>query len=361
MQLTTERQDLLNLLAKLIPVVNRKNTIPILANIVISADEYLQARATDLDIEVTGSCAATVLQPGETTVNAAMLFDIVKSLPSGALIDMTLADHKLTIKAGRFKTNLATLSVQDYPVMASNEYESEFDIPSAEFKRLFDKTKFAMSTEETRYYLQGVYLHNAGGKMKAVATDGHRLALADYDGHSDAFAGVIVPTKTVMLISGLSDIGDVSLSISETKIRFQHGSTTVVSKVIEGVFPDYTRVIPQNNRNVLIASASVMKSAANRVALVSDERARAVTLTASDAQIAMTVKGANGNDAEEFVDAEYTGDALVIGVNSKYLAECLTLCNGDDVTLKMGNSGDPIIIIPSDDDGVVFVVMPTRV
>ena len=361
MQLTAERQDLLNLLTKLIPVVNRKNTIPILANIVISATDTLQARATDLDIEVTGSCAATVLQPGETTVNAAILFDIVKSLPSGALIDMTLFDHKLTIKAGRFKTNLATLLVQDYPVMASNEYENEFELPSVEFKRLFDKTKFAMSTEETRYYLNGVFFHSADGKMKAVATDGHRLALADYDGHSDEFAGVIVPTKTVMLISGLSDIGDVSLSISETKIRFQHGSTTVVSKVIDGTFPDYIRLIPQNNRNVLIACAAVMKSAANRVALVSDERARAVTLTASDAQIAMTVKGANGNDAEEFVNAEYTGDALVIGVNSKYLAECLTLCNGDDVTLKMGNSGDPIIIIPSDDDAVVFVVMPTRI
>jgi DNA polymerase-3 subunit beta len=361
MQLTTERQDLLNLLAKLIPVVNRKNTIPILANIVLSADEYLKARATDLDIEVTGSCAATVLQPGETTVNAEMLFNIVKSLPSGALIDMTVFNDKLTIKAGRFKTNLATLSVTDYPVMASSEYESEFDMPAAEFKRLFDKTKFAISTEETRYYLNGVYLHNADGKMKAVATDGHRLALAEYGGHSDAFAGVIVPTKTVMLISGLSDIGDVSLSISATKIMFQHGSTTVVSKVIDGTFPDYTRVIPQNNRNVLIASASVMKSAANRVALVSDERARAVALSTSEGQIAMTVKGQNGNDAEEFIDAEYTGDALVIGVNSKYLAECLTLCNGDDVTMKMGNSGDPIIIIPSDDDGVLMVVMPMRV
>lgn len=361
MQLTTERQDLLNLLAKLIPVVNRKNTIPILANIVISADENLQARATDLDIEVTGSCAATVLQPGQTTVNAAMLFDIVKSLPSGALIDMTLADHKLTIKAGRFKTNLATLPVEDYPVMASDEYESEFDMPSAEFKRLFDKSKFAMSTEETRYYLNGVYLHSVDGEMKAVATDGHRLALVKYDWAGDGFAGVIVPTKTVMLISGLSDIGYVSLSISETKIRFRHGSTTVVSKVIEGVFPDYTRVIPQNNRNVLIASASFMKSAANRVALVSDERARSVCLTTSDAQIAMTVKGANGNEAEEYVDAEYTGDELTIGVNSKYLAECLTLCNGDDVTLKMGGVSDPIIINPSDDEGVLFVVMPVRV
>ena len=361
MQLTTERQDLLNLLAKIVPVVNAKNTIPILAHVVLSATDTLQARATDLDIEVTGSCAARVTQSGETTVSASLLFDIVKSLPNGALVDMSLADHKLTIKAGRFTTSLVTLPVLNYPVMATNEYENEFDMPASEFKRLFGKTKFAMSTEETRYYLNGVYLHSADGKMKAVSTDGHRLALAEYAGHTEEFAGVIVPTKTVTMIGATSDIGDVSVSISATKIKFKHGSTTVVSKVIDGTFPDYTRVIPKNNRNVLSASAAVMKSAANRVSLVSSERVRGVKMTTSDGQLMLTVSGSDGNLAEEYVDATYEGDALVIGVNSKYLAECLTLCGGDDVTMKFGGTEDPVIILPSDDEGVLFVVMPLRV
>ena len=361
MQLTTERQDLLNLLTKLIQVVNRKNTIPILANIVMSATDTLQGRATDLDIEITGSCAANVTQQGETTVNAAMLFDIVKSLPAGSLVDITHADHKLTIKAGRFKTTLATLSAADYPVMASNEYANEFDLPAVEFKRLFDKTKGAMSTDDTRYYLNGVYMHHANGVMKTVATDGSRLALAEYTGHTGEFDGVIVPSKTVLLIGGLSDIGGVSVSVSDTKIRFQHGSTTVVSKVVDGVFPNYTTVIPQNNRNVLTASATDMKAAANRVSLVSDERVRAVKFTTGGDQLMLTVGGANGNAAEEYVDATYEGDSIEVGFNSKYVAECLALCNGDDVTIKLGGVGDPAIVLPSDDDGVLFVIMPMRI
>ena len=361
MQLTVERQDLLNLLAKIVPVVNAKNTIPILAHVVLSATDTLQARATDLDIEVTGSCAASVLQPGETTVSAAMLFDIVKSIKAGALIDMELADHKLTVKAGRFKTTLATMAADDYPVMATDQYTSEFDMPSVEFKRLFGKAKFAVSTEEPRYYLNGVYLHHASGAMKAVATDGHRLALVTYDGHSDDFPGVIVPTKTVAMIGGLSDIGDATVSISATKIKFQHGSTTVVSKVIDGTFPDYTRVIPQNNRNVLTASATDMKAAANRVSLVSDERVRAVKFTTGGDQLMLTVGGANGNAAEEYVDAAYEGDPIEVGFNSKYVAECLALCNGDDVVIKLGSPGDPAIVLPSDDDGVLFILMPMRV
>jgi len=361
MQLTAERQDLMTLLAKLIPVVNRKNTIPILANVVISATDTLQMRATDLDIEVTGSCAARVTKTGETTVNAAMLFDIIKALPSGALVEINHADHKLTIKAGRFKTTLATLDAANYPVVASDEYANEFDLPSVEFKRLFDKAKFAMSTEEARYYLNGVYLHHADGAMKTVSTDGHRLALASYDGHSEEFAGVIVPSKTVVLISALSDIGDVSVSISETKIRFQHGSTTVVSKVIDGTFPDYTRVIPQNNRNVLTASASAMKLSSNRVALVATDRIRAVKITVGGDQLVLAVGGENGNMAEDYVDATYEGDAMSIGVNAKYLAECLTLCNGEDVTIKLGGVSDPMILLPSDDKNVLFVCMPMRI
>ena len=361
MQLTIERGDLLALLNKTTPVVSRKSTIPILANIVLTATESLSVRATDLDIEVTGSCPATVTKPGETTVNAAMLADIVKSLPAGALIEITDTSKAIEVKAGRFKTNLATLSASDFPKLATDTYEADFDIPSAQFKRLFDLTKFACSTEETRYYLQGVYLHPADGAMKAVATDGHRMALATYTGHADTFPSVIVPSKTVTLISALSDLGDVSVSISATKIRFQHGSTVVVSKVIDGTFPDYTRVIPAGNRNKLTLSAAFAKSATARVSLVSDERVRAVKLTTGADHVVLSVAGANGNDAEETIGADYEGDAMSIGFNSKYLADVMAMCNGDDVTIMLGGVNDPALIMPSDDDGVKFVVMPMRV
>jgi len=361
MQLTTERNDLLNLLAKVTPIVERRNTFPILANLVITATDIMSVKSTDLDIEVTGSCPANVTTQGAITVNAAMLFDIVKSISSGAIVDMSLDDHKLTIKSGRFKTVLATLEAIDFPVMASNEYESEFEIPSTEFKRLFDIVKVACSTDEAKYYLNGVYLHYVDGIMKAVATDGHRLALAQYEGHKYAFPSVIVPRKTINLISALSDIGDVSVSISDTKIKFHHGSTTVVSKVIDGTFPDYTRVIPRNNQNILTVSAAAMKAASNRVSLVSDERVRAVKFTTGHDQLMMTVKGSDGNAAEEYVDATYEGDPMDIGFNSKYVAECMALFNGDDVVIKLGTPGDPAVLLPSDNPGVVFVLMPCRI
>jgi len=361
MHLTIEKQDLSKLLAKVTAVVEKRNTIPILANVVLSATDTLQARATDLDIEITASAPATVTVQGETTVNAQMLADIVKSLANGALVTLEYADNWLHISAGRFKSKLATMQVRDYPVIATAEYDTEFDIPALELRRVFDKTKFAMSTEEARYYLQGVYLHHADGVMKAVATDGHRLALAEYAGHTAEFPGVIVPRKTVMLIIQAAELGDVSVGVSSTKIKVQAGSTVIVSKVIDGTFPDYTRVIPKQNNNKATVNAAELKAAASRVALVSSERARLVKFDLSAAGLALSVKGSNGDEATDEVAADYDGEPLQIGFNVAYLAEAMAQCNGDEVMIALNGPSDPGVFRPSDDAGVLFVLMPVRV
>lgn len=361
MHLTIEKQDLSKLLAKVTAVVEKRNTIPILANVVLYATDCLQAMATDLDIEITASAPATVTTPGETTVSAQMLADIVKSLANGALVTLEYADNWLHISAGRFKSKLATMHVRDYPVIATSEYDVNFDIPAMELKRLFDKTKFAMSTEEARYYLQGVYLHHADGKMKTVATDGHRLALAEYAGHNAEFPGVIVPRKSVLLIIQAAELGEVSVGISATKIKVQSGSTVIVSKVIDGAFPDYTRIIPKQNNNKATVAAAELKAASSRVALVSSERARSVKFDLSAAGLALSVKGSNGDEATDEVAADYDGEPLQIGFNVAYLAEALAMCNGDDVLIELNGSGDPGVFRPSDDAGAMFILMPMRV
>lgn len=361
MHLTIEKQDLSKLLAKVTAVVNKRNTIPILANVVLIAGDGLSARATDLDIEVTASAPAQVTTPGETTVSAAMLADLIKSLANGALVTMEYADNWLHISAGRFKSKLATLAVRDYPMIATSKYDTEFDIPSHELRRLFDKTKFAMSTEETRYYLQGVYLHYADGIMKAVTTDGHRMALAEYKSHTTDFPGVIVPSKAVGLIIAACELGDVSVGISATKIKVQAGNTVIVSKVIDGTFPDYTRVIPKGNNNKSTVNAAELKSAASRVAIVSSDRARSVKFDISAGGLSLSVKGSNGDEANDEVAADYTGEPLSIGFNVAYLAEAMAQCNGDEVLIELNGAGDPGVFKPSDDDGVLFVLMPVRI
>ncbi len=279
MKLSIERGTLLKAVSQAQSVVERRNTIPILANVLIEAEgNTVTFRATDLDIEVVDKAPAQVERAGATTVSAVMLHEIVRKLPDGALV--TLSDDsaagRLTVQAGRSHFNLATLPKEDFPVMASSEYASNFSAPAAALRRLFDKSKFAISTEETRYYLNGVYMHVAdgdGGKvLRCVATDGHRLARIDADlpeGAED-MPGVIVPRKTVGELRKLLDDDDmqIAVSVSETKVRFATPDITLTSKVIDGTFPDYTRVIPQGNTRRLEVDARDFAAAVDRVATV---------------------------------------------------------------------------------------------
>jgi DNA polymerase-3 subunit beta len=372
MKFSIERAALLKAVSQAQSVVERRNTIPILANVLIEAEgSDVSFRATDLDIEVVDKAAAQVERAGATTVAATTLHEIVRKLPDGALVSLTAdnAAGRLTVEAGRSNFSLATLPKEDFPVMASSEYASNFSAKAPVLRRLFDKSKFAISTEETRYYLNGVYMHIAesdGGKMlRCVATDGHRLARIDADmpdGATD-LPGVIVPRKTVGELRKLLDDDDmvIAVSVSETKVRFATPQITLTSKVIDGTFPDYTRVIPQGNTRKLEVDAADFARAVDRVATVSSERSRAVKLQLDEDRLVLSVNAPDSGAAEEELAVAYSDEKLEIGFNAKYLLEIASQVDRENAVFMFNSSGDPTLMREGNDTSAVYVVMPMRV
>jgi DNA polymerase-3 subunit beta len=372
MKLSIERATLLKALAQAQSVVERRNTIPILANVLIEAEgNQVSFRATDLDIEVVDRAPAMVERAGATTVSAVMLHEIVRKLPDGALVNLTedSAAGRLTITAGRSTFSLATLPKEDFPVMATSEYSSNFSAKAPELRRLFDKAKFAISTEETRYYLNGVYMHVAqgeGGKvLRCVATDGHRLARIDapLPEGADGMPGVIVPRKTVGELRKLLDDDDatIAVSVSETKVRFATPAITLTSKVIDGTFPDYTRVIPTGNTRKLEVDASEFAKAVDRVATVSSERSRAVKLSLEEDRLILSVNSPDSGAAEEELAVAYGDDRLEIGFNAKYLLEIASQVDRENAVFLFNSAADPTLMREGNDTSAVYVVMPMRV
>jgi len=372
MKISIERSTLLKAVGQAQSVVERRNTIPILANVLIEAEgDSVQFRATDLDIEVVDRAPAMVEKSGATTVAAVMLNEIVRKLPDGALV--TLADNqqpgRLTISAGRSTFALATLPREDFPVMASSDYATNFAAPAPVLRRLFDKSKFAISTEETRYYLNGVYMHVSNGEngpvLRCVATDGHRLARIDADlpPGAEGMAGVIVPRKTVGELRKLldDDEAQIAVSVSETKIRFATPTITLTSKVIDGTFPDYTRVIPTGNARRLEVDAAEFARAVDRVATVSSERSRAVKLSLDEDRLVLSVNAPDSGAAEEELAVAYGDEKLDIGFNAKYLLEIASQVDRENAVFLFNSSNDPTVMREGNDSSAVYVVMPMRV
>lgn len=372
MKFSIERGALLRAVARAQSVVERRNTIPILANVLIEAEgDEVHFRATDLDIEVVDKAPAKVERSGATTVNAVTFHEIVRKLPDGALVNLTDdgASGRLTVEAGRSNFALATLPRQDFPVMANAEYSANFAAPAPVLRRLFDKSKFAISTEETRYYLNGVYMHvaeaNSGRVLRCVATDGHRLARIDAglpDG-AETMPGVIVPRKAVNELRKLLEDDDmeIAVSVSDTKIRFATPEITLTSKVIDGTFPDYTRVIPTNNQKRLEVDASDFAKAVDRVATVSSERSRAVKLQLDEDRLILSVNAPDAGNAEEELVVAYSDEKLEIGFNAKYLLEIASQVDRENAVFLFNSSGDPTLMREGSDDSAVYVVMPMRV
>lgn len=372
MKISIERAELLKAVAQAQSVVERRNTIPILANVLIEAEgNTVSFRATDLDIEVVDKAPAQVERPGATTVSAVMLHEIVRKLPDGALVVLTddPAAGRVTIQAGRSSFNLATLPKEDFPVMATAEYAANFTARAGVLKRLFDKSKFAISTEETRYYLNGVYMHVAQGEegavLRCVATDGHRLARIDAPLPEGAtgMPGVIVPRKTVNELRKLldDDEADIAVSVSETKVRFATSAITLTSKVIDGTFPDYTRVIPTGNTRRLEVDAAEFARAVDRVATVSSERSRAVKLALDEDRLVLSVNAPDAGAAEEELAVAYGDERLEIGFNAKYLLEIASQVDRENAVFLFNSSGDPTLMREGNDTSAVYVVMPMRV
>ena len=372
MKFSIERATLLKALAQAQSVVERRNTIPILANVLIEAEgSQVSLRATDLDIEVVDKAPAMVERAGSTTVSAVMLHEIVRKLPDGALVSLTgdAATGRLTIAAGRSTFSLATLPREDFPVMASSDYATNFTANAKVLRRLFDKAKFAISTEETRYYLNGVYMHVAknadGPTLRCVATDGHRLAQIDAplpDGAA-GMPGVIVPRKTVGELRKLldDDEAQIAVSVSETKVRFATPAIQLTSKVIDGTFPDYTRVIPTGNTRRLEVDAAEFAKAVDRVATVSSERSRAVKLSLDEDRLILSVNAPDSGAAEEELAVAYGDEHLEIGFNAKYLLEIAGQVDRENAVFLFNSSGDPTLMREGNDMSAIYVVMPMRV
>ncbi len=372
MKFSIERAVLLKAVSQAQSVVERRNTIPILANVLIeAADDFVQFRATDLDIEVVDKATAMVERAGATTVSAVLLHEIVRKLPDGALVSISAdaATGRLTVSAGRSTFSLATLPKDDFPVMATAEYAANFSAPAPVLRRLFEKSKFAISTEETRYYLNGVYMHTAkaedGAVLRCVATDGHRLARIDApmpDGAGD-MPGVIVPRKTVAELRKLLEDDDmiIAVSVSETKLRFATPQLTLTSKVIDGTFPDYTRVIPTGNAKRLEMDAAEFARAVDRVATVSSERSRAVKLALDEDRLILSVNAPDSGAAEEELAVAYGDEPMEIGFNAKYLQEIAAQVDRENAVVMLNSSADPALVREGDDLSAIYVVMPMRV
>ncbi|PIV72908.1 MAG: DNA polymerase III subunit beta [Rhodobacteraceae bacterium CG17_big_fil_post_rev_8_21_14_2_50_65_11] len=372
MKISIERAALLKAVSQAQSVVERRNTIPILANVLIEAEgDSASFRATDLDIEVVDKAPAQVERPGATTVAAVVLHEIVRKLPDGALVQLSDdgASGRLEVKAGRSSFQLATLPREDFPVMTTTEYSANFSARAPALRRLFDKSKFAISTEETRYYLNGVYMHVAQGEdgpvLRCVATDGHRLARVDMalPAGAENMPGVIVPRKTVGELRKLLEDDEmaIAVSVSETKVRFATPDITLTSKVIDGTFPDYTRVIPMGNTRRMEVDASEFARAVDRVATVSSERSRAVKLSLDEDRLVLSVNAPDSGAAEEELAVAYGDEKLEIGFNAKYLLEIASQVDRENAVFLFNSSGDPTLMREGNDTSAVYVVMPMRV
>ncbi|MFZ1989200.1 MAG: DNA polymerase III subunit beta [Alphaproteobacteria bacterium] len=370
MKLSIERGALLKSLAHVQSVVERRNTIPILSNVLMDASKSeLRLTATDLDIEIVDTVPAKVTRAGAVTAPAHMLYEIVRKLPEGAqvTVEHNGDDPRVFISAGRSEFKLASLPREDFPAMPQADLPHKFVLSVDDLKRLIDRTRFAISTEETRYYLMGIFLHALKKKklLRAVATDGHRLARAEVPLPKGAenLPGVIIPRKTVQEVRKLLDDaeGEITLAFSDNKVRFEIGGIVLTSKLIDGTFPDYERVIPATNGHVLSFEGSIFKSAVDRVSAVSTERSRAVKLSLDGERLTLTVNNPDSGSATEELVVSYDAEPLEIGFNAKYLLDIMDQLTGPEARLHLTDAQSPTVVKDSEDEGVLYVLMPMRV
>ena len=370
MKATIERATLLKGLSHVQSVVERRNTIPILSNVLIeaTANGTLKLMATDLDLQIVESIQAQVDTPGATTLSAHTLFDIARKLPEGSQVSLQAADGKMLIQAGRAKFNLSTLPRDDFPVIAEGDLPTAFELPAATLIQIIDKTRFAISTEETRYYLNGIFFHVSEDPqpvLKAAATDGHRLARVTVprpDG-AEKMPDIIIPRKCIAELRKLLDEvdGSVDITLSASKIRFGLGSAILTSKLIDGTFPDYSRVIPTANDKLLRIDPRSFEEGVDRVATIATEKTRAVKMALDKDKITLSVTSPENGTAAEDVPGDYSSPGFEIGFNARYLLDILGQIDGDMVEVHLADAAAPTLIRENDKAPALYVLMPMRV
>lgn len=372
MKINIERAAFLKALGHVQSVVERRNTIPILSNVLIQAAKgRLTLTATDLDIEIVESLPADVLRNGAATAPAHMLYDIVRKMPEGTQIQLELTSGdagRLVVSAGAGRFELTCLPQEDFPKVSAGALPHRFRLAAVDLIALIEKTRFAISTEETRFYLNGIYLHAVEGKkpiLRAVATDGHRLARYDLDlpdGAAD-IPGVIVPRKTVAELRRMLDDADgpIDVALSDTKVQFTFDGVELTSKLIDGSFPDYQRVIPSSNDKVLMLDAKEFSQAVDRVSTISADKTRAVKLNIDKDRVTLSVVNPESGTATEDLGANYSAEALEIGFNARYLLDITSQISGKEVRFVLADAGSPTLIEDKEDARTLYVLMPMRV
>jgi DNA polymerase III subunit beta len=371
MKLSISRETLVRALRHMSAVVEKRTSIAILSNVRLKAEaNRLETTATDNDLTVQGRADAFVDQPGVTTVGALKLFEIITKIPEGVMVNLELTDggSRLLVTAGKARFSLATLGAEAFPDMTRVEGGTSVTIGSADLKKLLDKTSFAASTDETRAYLTGVYLHvvtvEGATFLRAVATDGHRLAKADLPcpAGGTEMPGIILPRKCVTELRKLCDeTKELTLTVSEKKLQAEGNDIVLTSKVIDATYPDYDRVIPKNNPEHLTVPRKSLMQAVDRVSILSHERTRSVRFNLIENALSLSANNPDQENASEELKVAYTGAAVDVGFNAKYLADIGSQVSSDDLEFFLKDSTAPVLVTDAGDASTLFVVMPMRV
>jgi DNA polymerase III subunit beta len=376
MKLTIERGALLKSLGHVQNVVERRNTIPILSNVLLEAgSNALGLTATDMDLTIIERVPVSVGANGAATVPAHTLYDIVRKLPEGSQVEIGGEGDggQATVRAGRSKFTLPTLPREDFPATSGGDLPHRFSLAAKELRSLIDRSKFAISTEETRYYLNGIYLHVAeekagakgGGHLRAVATDGHRLARVEMAAPAGAagMPGVIVPRKTVGELRKLIDETEeqIEISLSDTRIRFAFDAVTLSSKLIDGNFPDYQRVIPTGNDKTMTVDRRMFAEAVDRVSTIASEKSRAIKISLKKGSMVLSASSPEYGSANEELEIVYDGSPIEIGFNARYLLDITSQLQGSEAEFKLADAASPTLMGDASDASALYVLMPMRV
>ncbi len=365
MKTTIKREDILGPLQHVIGAVERRQTLPILGNVLLkSTGGDLSLTATDLEIEMVARVSAEGSEDFQTTIPARKLLDICKALPDGASIDFTIDENRVSLNSGRSRFTLASLPASDFPGLDEIEAQQQFSIPQKQLKALFDKTSFAMAQQDVRYYLNGILMEVEAGKVKLVATDGHRLALSEIELETGVGENkqVIIPRKAVLELARLLDSGDAPAKciLSQNHLRVETETLVFTTKLIDGKFPDYQRVIPVDGNKTMEVERDVLKQSMSRIAILSNEKYRGIRLTLSSGNLSIQANNPDQEEAEEELQVSYDETEMEIGFNVTYLIDVLNVLDSEKVQIKLKDSNSSAIINDSEDSSSLYVVMPMR-
>jgi len=365
MKTTIKREDLLAPLQQVIGAVERRQTLPILGNILLkSTGGDLTLSATDLEIEMVANVDSDGNEDFQTTIPARKLLDICKALPDGSLINFNIEETKVSLTSARSRFTLSTLPARDFPSLDEIEVQQSFEIPQSLFKGLIEKTSFAMAQQDVRYYLNGILMEITASSIKLVATDGHRLALSELtleSGVSDD-RQIIIPRKAVMELSRLLESGDRSAKceMSQNHLRVETESLVFTTKLIDGKFPEYQRVIPVDGNKIMQVEREILKQSMSRIAILSNEKYRGIRLSLSSGNLSIQANNPDQEEAEEELQVDYDETDMEIGFNVTYLIDVLNVLGSQKVQIKLKDSNSSAIISDIEDESSLYVVMPMR-